>query len=271
METWMTPMDEVAQYNARRWASLAWARAIFTRPWLDLTLESAREQVDRGGRLGELAGSEVLCLASGGGQQSAAFGLLGARVTVLDLSEAQLERDRQAAAHYGLTVRTEHGDMRDLSRFAPRSFDGVYHAYSLNFVPDAWTVFSEVACVLRPGGWYGFNCANPFLAGLTARDWDGTGYPLNRPYVEGAEIVRADEPWVFRGEAPAQAVASSREYRHTLSTLVNGLADNGFVITHLEEEALGGGDPAAAPGSDEHWSAIAPPWLRFWTRYQPQG
>ena len=52
--------------------------------------------------LQEIGGKDVLLLAGGGGQQSAAFGLLGARVTDLDFSGNQLASDRQAADHYGL-------------------------------------------------------------------------------------------------------------------------------------------------------------------------
>ncbi|MET0647531.1 MAG: class I SAM-dependent methyltransferase [Pyrinomonadaceae bacterium] len=57
----------------------------------------------------------MLCLAGGGGRESACFALLGAAVTVFDLSPEQLERDRLAAAHYGTHVETVRGDMRDLS------------------------------------------------------------------------------------------------------------------------------------------------------------
>ncbi len=39
------------------------------------------------------------------GPQSAVFGLLGARVTVLDLAEGQLDADRVAAGHCGYTAR----------------------------------------------------------------------------------------------------------------------------------------------------------------------
>ena len=85
-------------------------------------------------------GKSVLCLAGGDGQQSAAFGLLGAKVSVVDFSEAQLEKDREVAVHYGLVIDTVEGDMRDLSHFADDSFDVVYHSYSINFVPDADTV-----------------------------------------------------------------------------------------------------------------------------------
>jgi hypothetical protein len=79
--------DEVARYNQARWAAMAQARALFTRPFLDLTAEDARDWLDPDGRLPHVSGKRVLCLASGGGRQSACFGLLGAEVTVLDLIE----------------------------------------------------------------------------------------------------------------------------------------------------------------------------------------
>ncbi len=260
-------MDDIARYNRDRWEALVRARAVFTRPLLDLTLESARARVDPDGRMGALAGRRVLCLAGGGGQQSAAFALLGAVVTVFDLSLAQLQRDQEAAAHYHLAIQTEQGDMRDLARFGPAAFDIVCQPYSLNFVPDAGAVFQEVARVIRPNGLYWFNCANPFLAGLNASDWDGTGYPLRRPYLDGAAIAYADEPWVFGGEPPAETIAGPVEYRHTLSTLINGLVGHGFAVTRVLEEYLGSPDPAAAPGTDQHFTTIAPPWLEFWVVY----
>ncbi|HEX8352099.1 MAG TPA: class I SAM-dependent methyltransferase, partial [Pyrinomonadaceae bacterium] len=108
-------MDEIAEYNVGRWRALAEAEALYTRPLLDLDADAARAVVDASGWLGPLEGGRVLCLAGGGGRESAAFSLLGARVTVFDLSEEQLERDRAAAAHYGHEVSTVRGDMRDLS------------------------------------------------------------------------------------------------------------------------------------------------------------
>ncbi len=262
-------MDEIARYNYRRWQALAKANAVFTRPLLDLTPADAREIIDPHGDLGDVAGRPVLCLASGGGQQSVAFALLGAQVTVVDLSTAQLDRDREAAAHYGLNLTTIEADMRDLSMLDAASFEIVYHPYSLNFVPDAREVFRQVARVLRPGGAYYFNCANPFTLGLQAGDWDGWGYPLRYPYVEGGAITSQDAPWIFRGEAQAEPIAGPREYRHALSTLVNGLITAGFALIRLEEENLGTPDPHAEPGTAEHFTAVAPPWLRFWARLQP--
>ena len=66
-------MDEISQHLTARWKALAQANALFTRPYLDLNAESARAKLDPHGLLGDVAGKRVLCLASGGGQQSAAF------------------------------------------------------------------------------------------------------------------------------------------------------------------------------------------------------
>jgi SAM-dependent methyltransferase len=263
-------MDEVARYNVARWQALADAEALFTRPALGLDAASARDIADPEGLLGPIARKDVLCLAGGGGRQSVAFGLLGARVTVADLSEAQLARDRAAAAHYGLAIELLQADMRDLSRLPARAFDIVHHPYALSFVPEADVVFREVARVLRPGGRYYLQCANPFSIGIGTRDWNGEGYTLRRPYVAGAQIGYADEAWVHaNGEEGAAPIPPPREYRHTLGNLVNGLAEQGFVLLHLSEFKDMDPDPHAEPGSWHHLTAIAPPWLAFWSVYRP--
>jgi SAM-dependent methyltransferase len=257
-------MDRIAEYNRQRWAALVRANAIFTRPQLDLDEAGARALVDPEGRLGDVRGQRVLCLASGGGQQSVAFALLGARVTVVDLCAEQLERDRAAAAHHGLAPELVQADMRDLSALPAATFDLVYHPYSINFVPDARIVFCEVARRLRDGGLYRFDCANPCFAGLLTHDWDGKGYPLWRPYADGAEIHYLDESWVFGGETPVDPIDHPREYKHTLGTLINGLIEQGLVIQHVVEGHLCQPDVTAAPGTMAHVMAIAPPILRFW-------
>src|SRR5947209_570203 len=53
-----------------------------------------------------LAGLDVLCLASGGGQQTPVFAAAGASVAVLDNSPAQLAQDRLVAEREGLHVET---------------------------------------------------------------------------------------------------------------------------------------------------------------------
>jgi SAM-dependent methyltransferase len=263
-------MDEIAEYNVERWRRLVEAGALYTRPLLNLDAASARAAVDPRGWLGEVAGRRVLCLAGGGGRESAAFALLGARVTVFDLSEEQLGQDRRAAAHYRTEVETIRGDMRDLSRLHGAGFDIVSHSYSLNFVPDARAVFREVARVVRPFGLYRVMCANPFVMGASAKDWDGRGYALGEAYLDGAEVTGADEAWVYE-RAGREPVSPPREYRHGLGTLVGGLVEHGFRILRASEDESIHLRPDAEPGAWDHFVSIVRPWLTFLSRYDPEG
>jgi hypothetical protein len=111
------------------------------------------------------------------------------------------------------------------------------------------------------------SCNNPFFAGMDERDWSGTGYPVSRRYVDG-EVEMADPYWEIGYEdGSSMRVKGPREFRHTLSTLINGLTQRGFVLLGLWEDV--GDDPNAAPGTWEHLKSIAPPFLTFWAAYRP--
>jgi len=261
-------MDDVAKYNKERWEELARSNVMFSLPWLDLDKKIAIKRIDPYGMIDEIAGKDVLCLAGGGGQQSAAFALLGAKVTVLDFSETQLKRDREVASHYKVSIRTVQGDMRDLSAFRKDAFDIVYHAHSVVFIPDIRPVFKGVARILRTDGLYHLHCHNPLTQGIDEEDWNGHGYPLYLPYVEGTEIIPRDPYWEIQSEGGVKRrVRGPREFRHTLSSILNGLVGLGFVILGVWEET--GDKLDAKPGTWEHFEAIAAPFLTFWSAYRP--
>jgi SAM-dependent methyltransferase len=189
--------------------------------------------------LAGVEGRDVLCLASGGGQQSAVLGLLGARVTVVDLAEGQLRGDRAAAAHYGYPLTTLQADMRDLSPLAADSFDLVYQAPSLSYVPDVRPVYAQVARVLRPGGIYRPEFSNPASQFVDPDAWDGQGYRITVPYA-----VRQIE----------QQGRDVFDFRHFLKDIFNGLLEAGFHIRAVEESPRHlRQDPEAPPGSWDHW------------------
>lgn len=98
--------------------------------------------------LGDLRGKDLLCLAAGGGRQGPLHAAAGARVTVVDFSERQLEHDRKAG------LKTLCASMDDLSALASGSFDVVVQPVSSCYVADVEPVYREVARVLRPGGLY---------------------------------------------------------------------------------------------------------------------
>jgi SAM-dependent methyltransferase len=264
-------MDELARYNQARWDELAQANVEYSRPLLELNLLGARAFLDPYGNMGDVRGRRVLCLASGGGQQSVAFALLGAEVTVVDLSPEQLARDRLAAEHHGLAIHTVHGDMRDLSPFKTASFDLVYHAYSINFVPAVEPVFREVARVLRPRGLYRIQWANPFTQTIDETSWNGVGYLLQHPYREGTELSTLNPTWdgwdVTDEQGVVRRVASPKEFVHTFSVVINSLIAQGFVLRHLSEGPNPESDPE--PGSWQHFITVAPPWITLWAEYRP--
>ena len=248
----MKERDEIAEVGEGHWERMVREGCGFTRPWLSLDrdlvgryargeLTDAPESLAEmypAGVLANVEGRDVLCLASGGGQQSAVFALLGARVTVADLAEAQLRGDRRAAEHYGYQVTTVRADMRDLSALEGESFDLVYQAPSMAYVPDVRRVYAEVRRLLRPGGKYRVEYTNPAVEFVDCADWDGVGYRITKPY---AERVRRRDDGVI-------------EFRHHLSDIFNGLVEAGLSIRQVEEAPHYRRQRAdAQPGSWEHW------------------
>lgn len=260
-------MDDLATFNRERWNALVEAGVLYSRPKLEMDEDTARGMVDEEGLLGDVRGKRVLLLGGGGGQQSAAFGFLGAQVTVFDLSDGQLEKDRLVATHYGYALDIQQGDMRDLSRFADASFDIVWQPYSINFVPDVRPVFAGAARVVGPGGWYVVQWHNPFTQGVDDETWTAEhGYSLRLPYTDGEidPAVFKTQNWTVDTEDGKRVeVKGPREFRHTLRTFLNSLTDADFTFRRLSEHSTDVENPE--PGSWDHYKLVAPPYLTLWT------
>jgi hypothetical protein len=98
-------------------------------------------------------------------------------------------------------------------------------------------------------------------------------FPVSRSlqysYIDGAEISYDDQEWVYDRNASTEPIPAPREYRHTLSTVMNGLIEKGFAIQHVSDSSDMRPDLDAEPGTWDHFVAYAPPWLAFWTEYRP--
>ena len=112
--------------------------------------------------------------------------------------------------------------------------------------------------------------ANPFACGVGTGDWNGEGYTVRQAYQDGSELTYKDEDWVFKDSGRAKTVQGPREYRQTLSTLLNGLMDSGFVLLKVKEYGFGEYDLDAKPGSWDHLVTVMPPWIKFWVSYRPE-
>jgi SAM-dependent methyltransferase len=178
-----------------------------------------------------LAGADVLCLASGGGQQAPVLAAAGARVTVLDNSPAQLAQDRLVAEREGLALRTVLGDMADLSAFDDASFDLVFHPVSNCFAPDVRPVWREAYRVLRPGGALlaGFNNPAVYIFDWEAMERGELVVRHRLPYSDAESLT--DEQ-----RARLAADGSPLEFSHTLEAQIGGQLEAGFLLAALYED-----------------------------------
>ena len=245
----MQYIDEIARANEGFWDGVVSKGGGHTIPWLDLDVDEllrflrgelterivGRREPRRMvaldpqsfAKLGRVEGKDVLCLSCGGGQQCAVFGLLGAHVTVVDLSHGQVAADREAAAHHGYEVRAIHGDMRDLSMLEPDSFDIVY-AMTPCYVPDIREVYVQVSRVLKPGGLYRTDISNP---AIVSGKWDRDSYRITTPYSQ-VKHPRDD---------------GAMEFRHYFDDIFNGLRDSGLTLVDVED---GGRDRQVPSGAE---------------------
>jgi SAM-dependent methyltransferase len=176
---------------------------------------------------------DVLCLASGGGQQGPVLAAAGARVTVLDNSPAQLKQDRLVAERESLPLQTVEGDAANLSMFADESFNLVFNPCSTVFMPDVRAVWKECARVLRQGGILMTGSMNPvhYIFDLYKADEGILEVAHSIPYSDLTSIAKQDlEEHVEKG-LPV-------EFGHSLSDLIGGQCAAGFVITDMYEDYM---------------------------------
>jgi SAM-dependent methyltransferase len=242
-------------HNAQAWDKLARERVPLARPAADEEFRNPLKTVDPLGWLGSsIQGLSVLCLAAGGGRQSALYAAAGARVTVVDISGEMLALDRAVAAERGLEVRTVQASMDKLPMLATGVFDVVIHPVSTCYVPDVAPVFREVARVTRPAGLYVSQHKSPVSLQVT-----GSRLRLSEPYYRSGPLP-STEPSRVRE-------AGTLEFLHRWEELVGGMCRAGFLIEDLIEPRHADAD--GEPGTFGHRSQYVAPYVRIKARRQP--
>lgn len=181
---------------------------------------------------GDIKYKDVLCLASGGGQQAPIFAAAGARVVSFDISEEQLKKDILVAEQNGLDLRTIQGDMADLSVLDNESFDLIFHPVSNVFAPDIKKVWDECFRVLRSGGLLLSGFMNPVFFLFDPDEAQETGelkviYKLPYSDIEHLNNKRLQE-------SINKKIAL--EFSHSLDDQIGGQIEAGFVITGFYED-----------------------------------
>jgi SAM-dependent methyltransferase len=250
------------EHNARAWDRLAREQAALARPAVDEAFGDPRSWLGGGGPQGRrwlperLDGLEVLCLAAGGGKHGPLYAAAGAKVTVLDISAAMLDLDRQVARERKIDFQILQGSMDDLSMLGRRRFDLVIHPVSTCYVPDVGRVFREVARVTKPDGLYVSQHKSPTSLQATLEPAVSGRYELLHPQTSAAPLPAAP-PSRLRE-------AGTHEFVHSLAALLGGICAAGFSIDDVCEPDHT--RPAATAGSFAHRAAYLPPYLRVLAR-----
>ena len=234
------------QYNRQAWDKMAQAGDKYYRAMTPEQIQKARDgewriritptkPVPRSW-LEPLSGRSVLCLAGGGGQQAPILAALGARVTVFDLSDEQLARDREIAAREGLEIETVSGDMTDLSCFEDNRFDLIVSPCATCFCPNVEPIWRESYRVVKPVGSLVVGFINPLYYLFDARKMDQGEFQVRHsiPYCD-FDLPEEEREALIGPERPL-------EFGHGLDQLIGMQIEAGFSITGFYEDGWGDND-----------------------------
>lgn len=250
------PRTPVHEHNRRAWDQMVRDQQRFTRPAPDDSFLHPLSKLDGAGWLSEgIRGLRVLCLAAGGGKHAALYAAAGAEVTVVDISSAQLELDRQVAAERKLQVRTVEASMDHLPMFGDGEFDLVVHPVSTCYVPKIEPVYREVARILRGDGLYISQHKSPASLQTEVRP-AARGYELTEPYYRAGPL-----PPVIGSPHREEGTL---EFLHRWEELLGLLCRAGFVIEDVVEPLHAKRE--AATGTFAHRSQYVAPYVRIKAR-----
>jgi len=250
-------LDPAHRHNQTAWDRMASREHPLTQPATAEELQNPLAVVDPAGWLPKsIQGWKVLCLAAGGGRQSALYAAAGAEVTVVDLSSGMLELDHRAAAKHGFAMRLVQTSMDDLAMLAEAYYDLVIHPVSTCYLREIVPVYQQVARVLRGDGLY--ICQHKTPTNLQATlDAPGGFYRLEHAYYDNSPV------------SPPSAANRLREpgtmeFVHRWEEILGGLCRSGFVIEDVVEPFHA--RPEEMPGQFGHRCHFIAPYIRIKAR-----
>lgn len=187
--------------------------------------------------LGDVTGKKILGLASGGGQQGPLLAAAGADVTIVDLSPAQLQKEKDCNAAFELSIRTIESEAADLSMLNAGEFDIIINPVSNCFFPDLRPVWKECARVLKPGGTLIYGFINPVSYLFDFEKANAGEYILkySSPYSDYGSLTEEERKRFLYPESPL-------EFGHSLTDQIALLLREGFVMEDFFEDIWGDGN-----------------------------
>lgn len=183
-----------------------------------------------------LNGIKILGLACGGGQQGPVFAAHGADVTIMDISEKQIESEQFVADRESYSITALKSDMTQPFPFDDSTFDLIFNPVSNCYIEHIQPVWEECARVLKPGGLLmtGFIKEEHFMFDPDFQNEDILISKHHLPFnslldlseEKKQKIIINHEPFVFS---------------HTLTEQIGGIIKVGLSIDDIYEDGDGGG------------------------------
>jgi SAM-dependent methyltransferase len=184
---------------------------------------------------GSVAGLDLLHLQCHIGTDTLSWGRLGARVTGVDFSSESIAAARMLAERSGVAARFEISTVDAAPEAIHDRFDVVYTSVGvLVWLPrlDVWA--NAIYALLKPGGLFYVRDSHPILAAIDYDRNDGV-LALTNPYFETDQPARYDDGMTYASADVRLANATTYEWSHSLSEIMQALLDAGLTITSFAE------------------------------------
>ena len=172
--------------------------------------------------LGSLAGKRVLEIGCGNGRSlkyAADHG--AAELWGLDISADQIGRTESFLEEQGIHANLICSPMEEQCDILTDYFDVVYSVYGIGWTTDLNQTFQHIYSYLKRGGVFIFGWSHPIHKCVSI---ENGRFIFSNSYF--------NEEWYHAGMSSKEIMLSNR----MLSTYINALADNGFIIEKLVEE-----------------------------------
>ena len=209
------------------WQARVEERVDWRRSAEDPTVVLDRRELDL---LGPVAGKDVCVLGSGDNLVVFALSGLGARVTSVDFSQAQLDVAATRASELGLGVTFLRADVVDLGALRDEEFDLVYTGgHVAVWVSDLARYYAEACRILRQGGILVVNEYHPFR-----RVWQDRPERLDLEY---RYFERGPHQYDRSGDVPGAPRGSlpSYEFHWTVADYINAILSGGCDLVAIDE------------------------------------
>ena len=180
--------------------------------------------------LGDVTGQRACVLGSGDNLAVFALAGMGAEVTSVDISEAQIKVARRRAETLGLDVHFLRADVMEIDELASDHYDIVHTSRHIaNWVSDLRAFYRQAVRILKPGGL--------FLV---------TEYhPLRRIFKNGPKRLEVESSYLDRGPLhtkvseelfdPKAGELEQFEYNWTIADFYAAMTEPGCTLVALDE------------------------------------